>query len=146
MDRGEPSLPHPVMQAILCADQAIREAGTNKVTLVGIFDRILGPTFPLVWNRPVFVYARITDAQGQYPIKLELVRADDEQAVGRLEGQATIADRLASSEMIFALPPEVTFERPGRYEFRLFANGRFVVGGAPLDVIQVDQAPQGGQE
>ena len=146
MERGEPSLPHPVMQAILCADNAIREVGTNKVTLVGIFDRIFGPAFPLTWVRPMFVYIRIVDAQGEYPIRLELVRADDEQAIGRLEGQAVIADRLAASELIFSLPPEITFETPGRYEFRLFANGRFVVGGAILNVVQISQGqgPQGG--
>lgn len=142
-ERGAPDLPHPVMQAILCADTAIREIGTNKVTLVGIFDQIFGPAFPLVWQKPISVYARITEAQGTYPIRLELVHVDDEQAIGRLEGQSAIVDRLAFSELLFELPSGITFEKPGKYEFRLFANGRFV-GGAVLNVIQTDTAPQGG--
>ena len=128
------------MQAMLCADTAIREVGTNKVTLVGIFDRIFGPEFPLTWGRQIAVYVRMTDAEGTYPIRLELVRVDDEQAIGRLEGQAVIAQRLSATELIVNLPPGITFERPGRYEVRLFANGRFVVGGATLNVVQQNQA------
>ena len=143
-ERGVQALPHPVMQAILCADNAIREAGTNKVTLVGIFERIFGRAFPLSFARPIFIYARLTDAQGTYPVRLELVRLDDdEQAVGRLEGHIVVADRLAAAELVFTLTGG-TFERPGRYEFRLFAGGRFVIGGAVLNVVQQDQAPQGG--
>ncbi len=128
------------MQAMLCADMAIREVGTHKVTLVGIFDQIVGPEFPLTWHSPIAVYVRILDADGTYQIRLELVRVDDEQAIGRLDGQATIADRLAATELLFNLPPGITFERPGRYEVRLFANGHFVVGGAVLNVVQQTQA------
>jgi hypothetical protein len=138
-ERGTPDLPHPTMQAMLCADTAIREVGTNKVTLVGIFDRIFSPEFPLVWGRPISVYVRLNDAEGTYPFRLELVRVDDEQAIGRMEGQAAISGRLAASELIVNVPPGVTFERPGRYEFRLFANGRFVIGGASLNVVQQNQ-------
>src|SRR5262249_38121679 len=94
-ERGAPDLPHPALQAMLCADNAIREAGTNKVTLVGIFDQIFGTAFPLTWTRPIFVYMRITDAQGV---------SDSARARARR--------RLASNEIIIGLPPEVSFERP----------------------------------
>jgi hypothetical protein len=139
---GGPQLPHPVLQAMLICDQAIRENGTHKVTLVGIFDQITSDAFPLVWNRPLAVYARITDAQGTYPIRLELVQLEDEQSIGRLEGQAVVNDRMAANELIFGIEG-IQFDRPGTYEFRLFAGGRFVIGGALLRVVQLNQ-PQGG--
>jgi hypothetical protein len=66
-ERGSRQLPRPKMQAMLIADHAIREMDTGKVTLVGVFDRITGPVFPLHWTHPVAVYARVTDAEGDYP-------------------------------------------------------------------------------
>ena len=120
---------------MLVCDQAIREVDTNKVTLVGIFDQIQGREFPLQWNRPTAVYARVTDAEGEYEVQLELVRLEDEQSIGRLDGRAIIGDRMASHELIFDLGTGLIFERPGRYEFRLFAGSKHV-GGMPLTVLQ----------
>lgn len=119
---------------VVC-DQAIPHADTNKVTLVGIFDRIQGGQFPLHWARPTAIYARVTDAEGDYEIRLELVRLEDERTVGRVDGRIAIEDRMASREMIFDLEAALVFERPGRYEFRLFADRRHI-GGTVLTVIQ----------
>jgi hypothetical protein len=130
-------LPRPVLQAMLVCDQAIREAETNKVSLVGIFDQIRGAEFPLVWARPTAVYARVTDAEGHYQIRLELVRLEDEQSVGRLDVEMTAGDRMGFSELIFNLD-RLIFESLGRYEFRLFAGDRHV-GGVVFTVIQIDE-------
>ena len=130
-------LPRPVLQAMLVCDQAIREAETNKVSLVGIFDQIRGAEFPLAWARPTAVYARVTDAEGHYQIRLELVRLEDELSVGRLDVEMTVGDRMGFSELIFNLD-RLIFERPGRYEFRLFAGDRHV-GGVVFTVIQINE-------
>lgn len=122
---------------------AIREAGTNKVTLVGIFDRIFGPGFPLQHLAPVAIYARLMDAEGEYPIRIDLVRLDDEMTIGRAELTATITDRMSTHEVVVNFASGIlVFEQPGAYEWRLFANGRHV-GGLRMVVVQVDQ-PQGG--
>jgi hypothetical protein len=113
-------LPRPVLQAMLVCDQAIREA-----------------EFPLVWARPTAVYARVTDAEGHYQIRLELVRLEDEVSVGRLDVEMTAGDRMGFGELIFNLD-RLIFERPGRYEFRLFAGDRYV-GGVVFTVIQMDE-------
>lgn len=70
-------------------------------------------------------------------MRLELVRLDDEHAVGRTEMPATIADRLNSHELTFNID-RLVFERAGTYEFRLFANNRFV-GGMKLYVVQLEE-------
>jgi len=132
-----PELPRPVLQAMLVCDQAIREAETHKVSLVGIFDQIRGAEFPLAWARPTAVYARVTDAEGHYQIRLELVRLEDELSVGRVDVEMTVGDRMGFSELIFNLD-RLIFERPGRYEFRLFAGDRYV-GGVVFTVIQVEE-------
>ena len=135
--RGQ-ELPRPVLQAMLVCDQAIREVETNKVTLVGIIHRILGLEFPLLWSRPTTVYVRVTDAEGEYELRLELVRLEDEQMIGRVDSTATLPDRMASREIIFNLDGGLLFERPGTYEFRLFADGRHL-GRMAFSMIQVQE-------
>lgn len=117
---------------MLLCDRAIREVGTNKVTLVGIFDRISVAAFPTRFVSGMALYARMTDSAGDYPMKLELVRLEDELAIGKLEGMVTITDRMGSSELMVNIP-ELLFEREGRYDVRLFMGGRFV-GSTTLDV------------
>ena len=129
--------PHPVLQAMLLCDQAIRDAETNRVSLVGIFDEIRGEEFPFAWARPTTVYARVTDAEGHYQIRLELVRLEDEVSVGRLDVEMTVGDRMGYGELIFNLD-RLIFERPGRYEFRLFAADRYI-GGVVFTVIQIEE-------
>ena len=131
---GGRELPRPVLQAMLVCDQAIRDAETNKVSLVGIFDQIRGAEFPLAWARPTAVYTRVTDAEGHYQIQLELVRLEDEASVGRVDVELTAGDRMGFGELIFKFD-RLIFERPGRYEFRLFAGDRYV-GGVVFTVIQ----------
>ena len=128
-------LPRPVLQAMLVCDQAIPHADADKTTLVGIFNRMEIDQFPQRWSRPTTLYARVTDAEGDYAIRLELVRLEDERTVGRADSRLDIEDRMASHEMIFDLEEVLVFERPGRYEFRLFADGRHV-GGTVLTVVQ----------
>ena len=128
-------LPRPVLQAMVVCDQAIPHADADRTTIVGIFDRIEGAQFPLRWARPTTVYARVTDAEGDYDVRLELVRLEDERTVGRANSTVDIEDRMASHEVIFDLEADLVFERPGRYEFRLFADNRHV-GGTVLTVIQ----------
>ena len=102
---------------------------------------IIGP--PMRYLGQLFVYVRLTDAEGKYDMRLELVRLDDEQAIGRGEVEANIASRMGAHELTFMIN-RLVFEKPGRYEFRLFANGRHV-GGAPLDVVQSGLEAQHGE-
>lgn len=136
-----PEPPRPALMAMLVCDQAIREAGTNKVTLVGIFDRIFSPVFPFDWVRGAAACARLTDAQGVYNMRIELVRLEDEQAVGKGDFQVTVEDRMRVHEITMEFS-RLRFERSGKYEFRLFANDRYL-GGVTLDVVQLE--PQEGR-
>lgn len=129
------------MVPLLVCDQAIREVGTNKATLVGIFDHISSSVFPFDWVRGATVYARLTDAQGVYDMRIELVRLEDEQAIARADFKVIVEDRIRPHEIAEEFD-QLGFERPGRYEFRLFANERYL-GGAVLDVVDL-QTEEGG--
>ncbi len=68
--------PHPTLNAMLLCDHTIREHGTGKVSLIGIFENISAARFPVV-HRSLSVYAKLVDAEGEYTIRLELLRLDD---------------------------------------------------------------------
>ena len=111
---------------MLLCDLTIREHGSGKISLIGVFENISAACFPVV-HRALSVYAKLTDAEGDYTIRLELVRLEDSHVVAQGTLRATFADRMSPGELIFNLE-NLGLERPGRYEFRLYAEDRFVAG------------------
>jgi hypothetical protein len=109
---------------MLVCDQVIRDQGTSKASLIGLFDRITARAFPAV-HQSLAVFVSVLDAEGEYRLALELVRVRDAMTVGRGEAQVTAPDRFLPSEWIFNLQALV-FQEAGKYEFRLWANGRHV--------------------
>ena len=126
---------------MLICDQAIREEGTGKVSLIGIFEHINVPALPAA-HAGFSVYVKVIDAQGEYDLSLDLVRLEDLMVIGHGEVRAVVADRLVPTEFLFNLGG-LLFERAGDYEFRLSANGRHLAG-KNFRVILLNQ-PQAGQ-
>ncbi len=126
--------PHPVIRAILVCDLLIRDERTRKVSLIGITEQIDAQQFP--WTlHSLFVWATITDGQGDYRIRLDLVRLEDLAASHILdELDVTLHDRNSMGELNFNLSGLV-IDRAGRYELALYANDR-LVGTKSIDVIQ----------
>jgi hypothetical protein len=118
--------PHPSLNALLLCDHTIREQGTGKVSLIGILENISAARFPVV-HCSLSVHAKLGDAEGEYAIRLELVRLEDSHLVAQATLRATFADRMTPGELIFGLE-NLGLERSGRYEFRLHANDRFAAG------------------
>lgn len=112
------------MNAMLICERVIREEGTGLISLINVFEHVNSGQFPLAI--PVAVYAKLTDADGEYEFKLELVRRDDAQVVGEfILGGVTMNDPMEHGEIVFQIFG-IPLERPGYYDFRLWANGRFV--------------------
>lgn len=131
--------PHPACNAMLICDQAVQEGATGKTSLVGVFENISAHQYPAHCGL-VTVYAKLTDAQGEYRIRLELTSLGDFTVIGQREFRATIGDRMVPAELVFQLGGLV-FQKPGRYEFRLYANERWV-GSKSLYLVQAtDPAP-----
>jgi len=123
---------------MLLCDLTIREHGSGKISLIGVFENISAARLPVV-HRALSVYAKLTDAEGDYTIRLELVRLEDSHVVAQGTLKATFADRMSPGELIFNLE-NLGLEKPGRYEFRLYADERFVAGKS-FTVIQSGPAP-----
>jgi hypothetical protein len=73
------------------------------------------------------------------------VRLEDLKAVGIGELEVTLVGRNKAGEIVFQLVGLV-FERPGRYDFRLHANDRYL-GSKTLNVEELPARPrEGGQQ
>lgn len=118
---------------MLICDQAVQDEATGKTSLVGIFETVRAYRFP-ARHGFLCVYAKLTDARGEYRIRLELVRLEDLRAVGHGELRATFGDRMVPAELVFQVG-DLVFDGQGRYEFRLYANDRWV-GSKALTVIR----------
>ncbi|MHC4550930.1 MAG: DUF6941 family protein [Planctomycetota bacterium] len=113
--------PLPSVKAILVCDQIIHEYGTNKKSLIGIFEDIHLTNFPFRYPR-VAVYVNLTDAHGKYSLGLKLIDSSDGSELGRgFTPGVDIDSPLRTCE--FALQIQnLIFRKPGAYEFQVYAN------------------------
>jgi uncharacterized protein YegP (UPF0339 family) len=127
----------PVVKAMLVCDNIIIEAVTNKESLIGIFEQINTPNFPVI-HYLLGVYVKFTNAQGMYRFRLELRELETDKIIGFGETpEIECRDKLASIELPFKLGG-LKFEHPGRYEFRLLANNAPCEGGTKtFEVIKI---------
>jgi len=123
---------------MLICDNAIREEGSRKISLIGVFASILSSTFPAV-HGSLCVYVNLGEAEGRYQLRLELLRADTMQVIGRGESSIEPSDRMEPTEIVFEMQG-LLFEYPGRYEFVLHANNNFV-GKKSFRVLKLGQQP-----
>lgn len=112
----------PKCNAMLICDSVITEQGTNKKSLIGIFENILAHHFPCTHNS-LSVYIKLTDARGSYKFRLELVDLKENSIIGKGEipNEIKIDNPLGTHELVFNLGG-LQFKHPGKYEFMIFAN------------------------
>lgn len=121
----------PVLIAALVCDVATTDPSTRKKSLIGIFDRITVGKFPT--TRPVSVYTKMTDAEGEYKLEMRYIQTDTGKQLAGADGELRSKDRLASIDMVIHFPP-LPFPKPGRYEFQIWANNIFL-GSTFIDAI-----------
>lgn len=120
---SEEGLP-PIPMAFLLCDQVISDEATKKKTLVGVFDRIWVSKFPTE-HKPVALYARLYDAEGEYDVRVEYVKLSDESVLARANGKLQVRDRRKPVEFALALS-SIPIPEPGEYEFRLWIGNRYI--------------------
>ena len=136
--------PTPKTNAMLICDYVITERETNKKSLIGVFENIGAATFPCT-HFAMSVYIKLTDAQGGYQFRLELVDLQSDIMIGKSEipDEVRVPSPLDAHELVFNLRG-VRFLHAGNYEFRIFANDR-IFGQKKLVVeqVQANPAPEG---
>ena len=113
----------PLLVAALVCDVAVADPGTGKKNLIGIFNNINVGVFPT--NRPMSIYFKITDAEGQYEFEVRYVEVGSGDVLARANGRLIVPDRLGSHDLYFSFPP-LLIRTDGRYEFQVWANSMFL--------------------
>jgi len=114
----------PTLTALLVCDTVIEDKVTSKKSIIGAFTDIWSHNFPCVHYR-MGVYFCLTNAEGEYEIRLKLIKTDSEDLLAEAGLSVTINDILSINDFGINLPMAV-FPKPGRYEFQIFANKEFL--------------------
>ncbi len=115
----------PSVQAFLVCDSIIIDSLTGKKSIIGAFTHLWAKTFPCQ-HPQMGVYFCLNDAEGSYQFEIELIYLDKDQTVGKgAISPIEIKNRLETHDFGLNIATLV-FPGPGRYEFRLFANGQFI--------------------
>ena len=111
----------PILKAMLLCDQTLVEEGTNKRSLIGIFDRITASTIPTV-HPSMSMYVQFREVEGTFDFTLELYDLGADKVLHRATVKDfKVQDRSRDCELVFNLI-SVRFERAGEYEFRIYIN------------------------
>jgi len=120
---------------MLVCDVAITEAGSNKKTLVGIFDKISTHVIPAI-HRPFWLYAKLADLRGRHTLQIDLVHLATEKKIATLGAEAVgPVDSMENFDFAIPIPP-ITLPFEGSYEFQMFSDGLFI-GRAVMTLVQL---------
>ena len=112
---------------------AVKDPTTGKISLIGIFDRVHVKSFP--GNRPVSLYAKLTEAEGHYQFAAKYVYSNTGQTLAEAKGEFTSKEKLSTVELNLQFPP-LPLPGPGRYDFQIWANGQFL-GQTFIDALSM---------
>lgn len=128
--------PKPEILTFLIADQVIQEKGTNKWSAIGIFDHIYSDQFPLV-HQNLGLYVRLTEANGDYKIRIELVDSNNHK-LGIFEGINLKIDSPLLAFDFGIQTRNLHIPKPDKYHFDLYFNDQ-LCKSLPLFVSQAKQ-------
>lgn len=108
---------------MLLCDTAIREQGTGKYSLIGVFTHIWANRFPAV-HAALTIYFCLTDARGSYDLKLRIrnLKTGEELLPEFPPITLQVQDRLSVVEQAIQIR-NLKFDEPAKYEVALEANG-----------------------
>jgi hypothetical protein len=111
---------HPKPLSLMLCDQVIFELGTQKPSLIGVFNGLGCSQFPST-PRPIDVFAALTDGQGQGDFSLTVTHLETEYEIARQEMTMMFPDPLRVVNFRFRFQ-NLSFPKPGVYVFELFAE------------------------
>lgn len=111
----------PVLLAMSVCDQIIREEGTKKISLIGLFNTIQAKTFPCVHSK-LHIYIALTEYEGQANCELKFSYGDDKPIV-QLTGPVNFPNKLSVVEMNFSIN-NLPLPKAGLYHFDFMVDGK----------------------
>jgi hypothetical protein len=115
-------LPPPLCKAILICERAEILRATRLINLWGVTDILTVPSFP-GFTRPFVVFLRLTDAEGERPVWVEVHDLRDSRVLGRTPpDRVPFPGRTQSIIWTLACPP-LPLPSPGEYDLVAFCDG-----------------------
>ena len=130
-----------LQSSILCDD--VRQERNGKFILIGLFDAIGAPTFPLIYPR-LFMVTRWCGGEGQFQQRTRILRPD--QCSVLIEGK-DIPVQLPGSEATATNVEafiNVAFKEEGTHWIEILLDGDLKIR-YPLRVSKIQPPPQPGQ-
>ncbi len=125
----------PEVKAFLIADQVIQEKGTNKWSLIGVFDRVAAARFPT--SRPTLgIYIKLADVRGRLDLAIEFRDAND-RMLNRLEGIKVETSGPAGTVDLGLQTFNLAIPAAGKYHVVLYIN-RELAQMVPIDAVGIE--------
>lgn len=112
--------PTPVTLSMALCDYIIIEEGTGKASLIGCFDRLVAPTFP-VPPRDFFLSAELTGGHGLGRVSVMIARPDTDEPIGWARADVRFRHRLFVVRYRTRVM-DCSFPVPGRYAVSLLVD------------------------
>lgn len=124
----------PQLKAIITCDTIIAEKGTDKYSLIGIFDRMYIAKFPTQYF-PICLYLAFSGV-GDFRLRGSFHDLTEDKELAGWSSSKPIhcPDRLRTYQAIFRLPP-LPFPQEGDYEFIVYVNEE-IFAQRTIQVIQ----------
>ncbi len=124
----------PEVKSFLVADTVIQEKGSNKWSVIGVFDQIVATQFPT--GRPgIGLYVKLADAEGRYKVRIEF-RDSDDQLLTWIEGmEISTKGRVATLDFGMQIQNPLAIPKAGKYHFIIYLNGQ-LAQTVPVYAIQ----------
>jgi hypothetical protein len=123
-------LPEPVLKSAVLCDQAVKEGGTNKWSLIGTWDDISVYVQPSQ-ERPVLhpqcaLYFKLGGCLGKYEWEVSLLHFGEQVSMlGGMAGGFTAEDKLRHVEFAFNIKM-FPITKLGKHAYRLSINSKMI--------------------
>lgn len=115
----------PLGIALMICDQVITEAGTNKKSLIGVFNSVSARQFPCRHSR-FCIFISITGGHGKARTQVRCVNEQMEKTIFGAEGEIAFANPNNVVEAVFEFN-NVVFPSPGLHCIEVLSNDEMVL-------------------
>ena len=115
----------PVGIALVICDQVITEAGTNKKSLIGVFNNVASRQFPCK-HSAISIFVSMTGGHGKLSTSLRCVQENTHSLLWGADGEVTFKDPNHVVEAVFEFK-NVVFPAPGLHCIEILCGGKLVL-------------------
>lgn len=126
--------------ALMICDQVITETGTNKKSLIGVFNNVFATQFPCRHPR-LCIFLSITGGHGKTKTQVRCVNEETKDDLFGAEGEIAFANPNQVVEAVFEFN-NVVFSSPGLHCIEVLSDSELVLQRRFL--VQLIQ-PKGGK-